>query len=357
MSTGDKSRILQKNLIHKDSLFQLKLNSMTRKRIFSGVQPSGSLMLGNYLGALKQWVRLQEQDYECLFCIVDLHSITVPQDPQQLRAKTLESAAIYLACGIDPTKSLVFVQSQVPQHTELAWILGTMTSMGALSRMTQFKDKSAKHQHIGSGLFTYPVLMAADILLYDAHLVPVGADQKQHLELTRDLAERFNSHYKKDIFRIPDIFVAPQGARIMSLQKPNEKMSKSDTDTSAVIFLNDSNDTIVKKLKRAVTDSGSEICVRDDKPGVSNLLNIQSAITGKTIDSLTDQYQGKQYGHLKLETADIIISCVEPIRNKTEEYLKDQATLAQLLTQSATKARAIAEEKIGHVKDVVGFLP
>lgn len=313
-------------------------------------------MLGNYLGALKQWVQLQEQNYECLFCIVDLHSITVPQDPEQLRAKTLESAAIYLACGIDPTKSLVFVQSQIPQHTELAWILGTMTSMGALSRMTQFKDKSAKHQHIGSGLFTYPVLMAADILLYDAHLVPVGADQKQHLELTRDLAERFNSHYKKDIFRIPDVFIAPQGARVMSLQKPDEKMSKSDTDVNAVIFLNDSNDTIIKKLKRAVTDSGTEICVRDDKPGVSNLLNIQAAITGKSIDTLTAHYQGKQYGHLKLETADIIISCVEPIRNKTQDYLKDRVALEELLKNAASTARHMAGAKISQVKDVVGFL-
>lgn len=325
-----------------------------RPVIFSGIQPSGKIMLGNYLGALRNWVNLQDK-YECLFCLVDLHAITVRQDPTDLREKTYEGLAIYLASGIDPTKNIVFAQSHVSAHAELAWILGCNTYMGELSRMTQFKDKSAKQKNIGTGIFIYPVLMAADILLHQANLVPVGQDQKQHLELTRDIAIRMNGVYGQ-LFTVPEVFIPPIGAKIMSLQDPMAKMSKSDPDTNATVYLSDSDDAIRKKIKRAVTDSGSEITLSDDKPGIKNLIMIQSAITGKTLETIVGDYVGKQYGHLKVDTAEIVVSCVRPIREKVAHLLQDRAHLDRLLEDGAERAATKAEVTLKHVKEAVGFL-
>lgn len=325
------------------------------KRIFSGIQPSGGIMLGNYLGALKSWVRLQSE-YDCMYCIVDLHSITVKQDPNDLLERTFEALAVYLASGIDPDKSVLFVQSQVAAHAELSWILTCFTAMGELSRMTQFKDKSAKQKTIGTGLFVYPVLMASDILLYQSHLVPVGQDQKQHLELVRDLAERMNSLYRKDLFIVPEAFIPPIGARIMSLQDPKAKMSKSDPDPNATVFLSDSDDTIVKKIKRAVTDSGSEVTYEENKPGVQNLIHIQSAITEKNPDEIVSTYAGKQYGHLKVDTANIVLEALKPIREKYQSLLKDKQHLKSILERGAETANTRAEITMKNVKQAIGLV-
>lgn len=315
-------------------------------------------MLGNYLGALSNWVKLQDQadsSYDCLFCLVDLHAITVRQDPKQLKEKTYEALAIYLASGIDPKKSVLFLQSQVPQHAELAWVLNCHTYMGELSRMTQFKDKSAKQKNVGSGLFTYPVLMAADILLYQAHLVPVGQDQKQHLELTRDLAIRMNNAYG-NLFVVPEPFIPPIGAKIMSLSNPTQKMSKSDEDENATVFLSDSDDAILKKLKKAVTDSGTSIEYSDEKPGIKNLINIQCAITGKSPQAIVDEFQGKQYGHLKLATADIVIQVIKPLREKYQKLLEDKSELDKIFKEGRQKAIARAEQTYKNVKEALGFV-
>lgn len=326
-----------------------------RPVIFSGVQPSGQLMLGNYLGALKNWARLQDE-YDCLYCLVDMHAITIRQDPKELRERSYQGLAIYLAAGLDPAKNILFVQSHVPQHAELGWVLTCAAYMGELSRMTQFKDKSAKQKNIGAGLFAYPALMAADILLYQTNLVPVGQDQKQHLELARDLAIRMNNNYG-ELFVVPEIYIPPVGAKIMSLADPTAKMSKSDPDPNAVIFLSDSDDAIRKKLKRAVTDSGTEIAYSDDKPGVKNLIAIQSAITGRTTDEIVSAYAGKQYGHLKVDTAEIVVSCVKPIRDKSQELLQDRAHLDSILKNGAEAARKRAEQTMKRVAEAVGFLP
>lgn len=330
------------------------------KRILSGIQPTNRLHLGNYLGALKNWVTLQEQ-HECIFLAVDLHAITVKQDPKELKKQTHRALATYVAAGIDPKKSSLLIQSKLPEHAELGWILTCHAYMGELSRMTQFKDKSSKAgQNIGVGIFAYPALMAADILLYQANLIPVGEDQKQHIELTRDLAMRMNSLYGNEgkesgLFVIPEPYIPPVGARIMSLQDPEAKMSKSDENPNASVFLTDSDNEIVKKIKRAVTDSGSEITFEDSKPGVKNLISIQSAITGKSPQAIVADYAGKQYGHLKVDTAEIVMQALKPIREKTEELLKDPAELERLCAPGAEKAKKIARETLNRVREAVGL--
>ena len=331
---------------------------MSRKPIvLSGIQPSGKLGIGNYLGALKNWVGMQD-DFECIFLIVDLHALTVQQVPAELRHTCLSLAAQYIAAGIDPQKSTVVIQSHVPQHAELNWVLNTMTYMGELNRMTQFKDKSKRHNtNINAGLFTYPVLMAADILLYQAAAVPVGADQKQHLELARNLAQRFNQRYS-DTFVVPEPFIPKVGARIMSLQEPTKKMSKSDDNENNMVSLLDSPKVIEKKFKRAVTDS--ETVVKYDvenKPGVSNLLTIHSAFSGQSIESLENHFEGKMYGHLKVETAEVVIEGLKPIQKRYNELMADKATLEQILSDGAESATRSARKTLSKVYKKIGLVP
>ncbi len=326
----------------------------SQKIMLSAVQPSHQLTLGNYLGALKNWIKLQH-DYECIFFAVDLHALTVKRDPAQLKEQTYQAVATYIASGIHPDQAILFIQSHVPEHAELSWILNCFTYMGELGRMTQYKDKSTQQgKNIPAGLFTYPVLMAADILLYQTHLVPVGEDQKQHLEITRDLAIRINHLYGENLFTVPEIYSPPIGARIMSLQNPQIKMSKSDPDPNGVIYLMDSDDQIKKKFKRAVTDSGQEIIYRNDQPGIKNLIDISCALTGKTPEEWVNQYRGKQYGHLKIETADRVIETIAPIRSKTAELLKDRNYLDALLKQGAHRAREKAQRTLSRVYDKIG---
>jgi tryptophanyl-tRNA synthetase len=331
---------------------------MSQKKVMlSAMQPTNLLTIGNYLGALKNWVKLQK-DYDCIFFAVDLHSITVRQEPQELRDATFRAVATYIAGGIDPEAATLFVQSHVSEHAELAWVLGGFAYMGELGRMTQFKDKSAKAgQNISTAIFNYPLLMAADILLYKTNLVPVGEDQKQHLELTRDVAIRMNNLYGKDLFVVPEPYIPPVGARILSLQDPTSKMSKSDPDPNATIFLTDSDDVIKKKLKRAVTDSGTEITFEDSKPGVKNLLTIQSAITGKSSAELVAAYAGKMYGHLKADTADIVAAAVAPIRTEVDRLLGDKAYLDGILRKGAERARSRARPLLDEVYRRIGFVP
>ncbi len=311
-------------------------------------------MLGNYLGAVKNWVQLQDQ-YDCLFSVVDLHSITLRQDPKILREQSYRMAASYIACGIDPKKSLVFAQSHVPQHAELSWIVTCFSNMGELNRMTQFKEKSGKSDNIPTGIFVYPALMAADILLYQTHLVPVGNDQKQHMELARDLAGRMNKLYGP-LFQIPEIYIPATGARIMSLQDPLKKMSKSDEDITATVFLNDSDDVIMKKLKRAVTDSVNEIKLSDDQPGIKNLLSIQAAISGKSPQEIADGLVGKQYGFFKMQTADMIIALFAPIRAEVDKLLSEKTELDRILKRSAEKAQERASLTLTKVHEALGFI-
>lgn len=330
-----------------------------RKTVLSAIQPSNNLTLGNYIGAIRNWLTLQEQ-YDSIFFAVDLHAITVRQDPKELRDTTYRTIALYLASGIDPNKALLFVQSHVPEHAELAWVLSCFGYMGELNRMTQYKDKSAKQgANIPVGLFTYPLLMAADILLYGTNLVPVGSDQKQHVELTRDLAERMNNAFKLPLFTIPEPFIPPVGARVMSLQDPQAKMSKSDPDPNAAVYLTDSDDTIRKKLKRAVTDSGSEIAHDDSKPGIKNLLEIQAACSNQDPKALAAAYasSGKQYGHLKLETAEAIVARIGPIRDEATRIMNDRAELDRILKQGADRARERAQSTLKRVYEAVGFAP
>jgi tryptophanyl-tRNA synthetase len=334
-----------------------------KKVVLSAVQPTNSAHIGNYLGAIKNWLPYLDS-HECIFFAVDLHSITVEQDPAELRENTYRSIATYIACGIDPANATLFVQSQVPAHAELAWILTCHSSMGELSRMTQYKDKSQKHGvHIPTGLFTYPVLMAADILLYGTHLVPVGEDQKQHLELTRDLAERMNHRYRMDengvespLFRVPEPMINKVGARIMSLQNPELKMSKSDPLAGACVYLNDSDKEIEKKFKRAVTDSGSEIRAEDQSAGVRNLLQIQASFLEEPYESVLSRYVGKQYGYLKVETAEVAIEKVRPIREKCEEILKDRHYLSGILQEGRARAMQRAEKVLNEVYKRIGFI-
>ena len=323
-----------------------------RKRIFSGAQPTGELHIGNYLGALKNWVALQDE-YDSFYCIVNLHAITLPQDPEVLRQKTLDLARIYLAAGIDPEKSVIFVQSDVPEHAELTWILSCISRMGELERMTQFKDKGKGNtERAGVGLFTYPVLMAADILLYQTNLVPIGQDQKQHLELTRDLAERFNRDFG-ETFVIPDAYIPPVGAKIMSLQDPAKKMSKSDENVAGSIFLLDDADTITKKIKRAVTDSGTDIKFDDERPAITNLLTIYHLLTGKSNDECEARFAGKGYGQFKNELAEVVVEFLRPFQQKVKEY--DDASLNSILKPGAEKARDIAVETLENVYRKMGI--
>lgn len=331
---------------------------MTKPIVLSGAQPSGQLTIGNYMGALRQWVQMQD-DFDCLYCIVDLHAITVRQDPQQLRKACLDTAALYLALGIDPEKSTVFLQSHVPQHAELGWILNCYTQMGELSRMTQFKDKSQRYENnVSVGLFDYPVLMAADILLYQANQVPVGQDQKQHLELTRDIAYRFNSLYG-DVFATPEPFIPAQGAKVMSLQDPTKKMSKSDDNQNNVIGLLEDPKSIIKKLKKSMTDSEMPPVIRYDvetKPGVSNLLSLMHGATGQSIDDLVAHFDGKMYGHLKTETADAVIALLEPVQQRYQALRSEESELLAILDNGAAKARIRAESTLAKVYDAIGFV-
>ncbi|MDO4563668.1 MAG: tryptophan--tRNA ligase [Clostridia bacterium] len=327
-----------------------------RKVILSGIQPSSSsITLGNYLGALINWVKLQNE-YDCCFSIVDLHAITVRQAPQELRANCLSLLAQYLACGIDAQKNIIFIQSHVPAHAELAWILNCYTQMGELARMTQFKDKSKKHHdNINAGLFTYPVLMAADILLYQADLVPVGSDQKQHLEITRDIAERFNSIYG-DVFTIPDGYIPKNAARIMSLQDPLSKMSKSDPNPNGCIALLDSPEVIIKKIKRAVTDSDAHVCYGEEKYGVNNLLNIYCAVTSKSIEDAVFEFEGKGYGDFKRAVGEAVVEALSPIQQRYCDLMNNRDYLESVYKAGAQKAGAVADRTMNKVKKKVGFI-
>lgn len=331
-------------------------NSEAKKIIFSGIQPSGDLTIGNYLGAIKNWVKLQDE-YNCYFCVVDLHAITVPQKPADLRRRTLELLSIYLACGIDPEKNTLFIQSHVPAHAEAAWLLTCNSYMGELSRMTQYKDKSKKAgDSVGAGLFTYPVLMAADILLYQTDLVPVGKDQIQHLELTRDIATRFNNTYSPT-FKIPEGYVPKAGAKIMSLQDPTKKMSKSDDNLNSFILIMDPPDVIRRKISRAVTDSLGVVNYSDDQPGVKNLLNILSAITNKSPEELVKDYEGKGYAELKSDVAEALVNELAPIQTKVNELLKDKKALEAIYKEGALKASYVANKTLRKMQKKIGFIP
>lgn len=331
---------------------------MSKPIVFSGAQPSGELSLGNYLGALRNWVTLQD-DYDCVYCIVNQHAITVRQDPEKLKKATLDTLSLYLACGIDPNKSTIFVQSHVHAHTELAWVLNCYTYFGELSRMTQFKDKSARHaENINAGLFDYPVLMAADILLYQTNLVPVGEDQKQHLELSRDIAMRFNALYG-DIFKVPEPFIPKSGARVMSLQDPTKKMSKSDDNRNNVIGLLENPKDVEKKIKRAVTDSDEPPLVRYDvknKAGVSNLLDILTGITGKSISDIESEFAGKMYGHLKTEVAMQVSTMLIELQERFHHYRNNEELLFDIMRDGAKKASAKAQVTLDRVYDAIGFI-
>ena len=329
-----------------------------KKRIFSGIQPTGNLTLGNYIGALRNF-KLLEDEYDCLYSIVDLHAITIRQDPAQLRKACLRTLAIFLASGLDPERNIIFFQSHVHEHAELAWILDCYTYMGELSRMTQFKDKSAKNaENINGGLFTYPALMAADILLYQPDYIPVGSDQKQHVELCRDVATRFNNIYG-DVFKIPEPYIPTVGARVMSLSSPENKMSKSDKDPNGTVYLLDRPEDIMRKFKKAVTDSDTERCVRFDvesKPGVANLMSIYSACTGKTFAQIEAEFEGKGYGAFKPAVGEAVVETLRPIREETERLLKDKAYLESVYKAGAEKASYIANKTLRKVYKKVGFV-
>ena len=326
-----------------------------KKIIFSATQPSGKITLGNYLGALRNWVDLQD-DYNALYCVADEHAITVRQDPAALRRQTLELYAQFIACGLDPEKSIIFIQSHVPQHAELAWTLNCYTMYGELSRMTQFKDKSAAHaDNVNAGLFTYPSLMAADILLYQTDLVPVGEDQRQHVELTRNIAQRFNGIYG-DVFTMPEAYIPKVAARVMSLSEPEKKMSKSSPNENSYILVMDKPEVILRKFKRAVTDSEGGIYRSPDKPGVSNLLAIYCALTGKTADAAVEEFAGKGYGDLKNTVADTIIATLEPIQAEYNRYMSDKAQLEAIYRQGAERAGKLAERTLSKAMKKIGFI-
>ncbi len=329
-----------------------------KKTIFSGVQPSGILTLGNYIGALRNWVSLQDSgEYDCIYCVVDLHALTVRQDPAALRRRCVETLALFIACGLDPEKNVMYCQSHVPAHSELSWLLGCFTYMGELQRMTQFKDKSQKHaDNINAGLLTYPVLMAADILLYQSDLVPIGADQKQHLELARDIAIRMNNLYG-DLFTVPDGYFGKAGTRVMSLVDPTRKMSKSDEPNSYIAIL-DKPEEIRRKFRRAVTDSDGEIRVdRENKPGVTNLLDILSAVTGEGAQQIADRLSGKGYGALKDEVAEAVIAELAPVQARYSEILADKAYLEGVMQSGAERASRIAAKTMRKVHKKLGLAP
>ena len=325
-----------------------------KKVLFSGMQATGNLTLGNYLGALKNWVTLSDE-YECFYSVVDMHSITIRQDPAELRRRARALLTLYIAAGLDPEKNCIYYQSHVSGHAELAWILNCFTYMGELNRMTQFKDKAAKHaDNINAGLFTYPVLMAADILLYQTDLVPVGIDQMQHLELTRDIAQRFNAIYG-DVFTIPEAYIGKVGAKINSLQNPEKKMSKSDENPNASIYLMDDADTIMRKVKRAVTDSEACICYRDEQPGIKNLINIYCACTGKTPDEAVADFSGRGYGELKAGVGEAVVSVLKPLQAEVDRLSKDKAYLDSIIRENAEKANYFAAKTLRKVQKKVGF--
>ncbi|MDR2981630.1 MAG: tryptophan--tRNA ligase [Puniceicoccales bacterium] len=330
-------------------------NEKTSKPVvLTCAQPTGKLHLGNYLGAVVNWGRMQG-DYECFFGVVDQHAITIPYTPADLRRNIYTCLAQYVACGLDPARSHLFAQSHVIGHTELAWVLGCICPLGQLERMTQFKDKSRKQESVCAGLLYYPVLMAADILLYNANVVPVGEDQKQHLELARDLAEKFNRTYSPT-FNVPDPFIGKTGARIMSLQNPESKMSKSDPNQNGTIYLMDTPEVIRKKITTAITDSGSEIRSSDDKPGIANLLTILSAVTGTPVPSLEQEYSGQGYGAFKNAVADAVIATLDPVRLRYEELIKDTAYLDQIFKAGADAAQKIAYRTLSKVYRKIGFV-
>ena len=325
-----------------------------RKSLFSGMQATGTLTLGNYLGALKNWVEL-EKEYECFYCVVDMHSITIRQDPAELRRRARALLTLYIAAGLDPEKNCIYYQSHVSAHAELSWILNCFTYMGELNRMTQFKDKAAKHSdNINAGLYTYPVLMAADILLFQSDVVPVGSDQKQHLEIARDIAERFNGIYG-DVFTIPEPYIGKQGARIMSLQDPDKKMSKSDENPNASIYLMDDPDTIIRKFKRAVTDSDNEIRYSDNKPGIKNLIDIYGVATGKTVAEVEKEFASSGYGDFKLAVGESVVSLLKPIQDKFEVLQKDKGYIDGIIKTNAEKANYYATKTLRKVQKKVGF--
>ena len=324
------------------------------KVLFSGMQATGNLTLGNYLGALKNWVSLSEE-YNCFWCVVDEHSITVRQDPAELRKRARALLMLYIAAGLDPEKNCIYFQSHVSAHAELAWILGCFTYMGELQRMTQFKDKSAKHaDNINAGLFTYPVLMASDILLFQADYVPVGIDQKQHLELTRDVAQRFNAIYG-DVFTIPEGYYGKVGARVMSLQDPMKKMSKSDENPNASIYLMDDPDTIMRKFKRAVTDSEAQILYREEQPGIMNLIDIYAACTGKTPEKVVKEFDGKGYGEFKTAVGESVVSVLKPLQDEFARLEKDKAYIDSCIKENAEKAGYYANKTLRKVQKKIGF--
>ena len=326
-----------------------------KKKVLSCIQPSGMLTLGNYLGALKNWIAMQEE-FDCTYAVADLHAITVRQEPANLRAQIYSTYALLLALGIDPEKNTLFIQSHVPEHTALSWLLSCNTQFGEMSRMTQFKDKSAKHpENVNVGLFSYPVLMAADILLYKPDLVPVGHDQKQHLEIARDIAIRFNNKYG-DVFTIPEPFIPKIGARVMSLQDPSKKMSKSDENPNSWVAILDDRDTIIRKFKRAVTDSDACVKMSDDKPGISNLITIYSAVTGKTADEVEKEFEGKGYGDFKLAVGEAVADTLNPIKAKYDEIIKDKKALEKLYKEGAEKAEYVARKTYFKAMKKVGFV-
>ena len=325
-----------------------------KKVLFSGMQATGNLTLGNYLGALKNWVTLSDE-YECFYSVVDMHSITVRQDPATLRKRARALLTLYIAAGLDPKKNCIYYQSHVSGHAELAWILNCFTYMGELNRMTQFKDKAAKHaDNINAGLFTYPVLMAADILLYQADVVPVGIDQMQHLELTRDIAIRFNNIYG-DVFTIPEAYIGKVGAKIMSLQDPSRKMSKSDENPNGSIYLMDDPDTIIRKCKRAVTDSEACIAYRDEQPGLKNLIDIYCACLGKTPDEAVKEFDGKGYGELKMAVGEAVVNVLKPLQDEVARLEKDKAYIDSIIKENGEKAAYFANKTLRKVQKKVGF--
>ena len=327
-----------------------------RQTVFSGIQPTGTPTLGNYLGALRSWPLLQNE-YQCIYSVVDMHSITVRQEPAQLRRRSLELTALLLSVGIDPEKSLVFIQSHVPAHAQLTWVLNCCTQFGELSRMTQFKDKSRKHaDNINAGLFTYPTLMAADILLYQTDLVPIGADQKQHLELARNIAERFNGRYG-ETFRIPEPYIPGSGARVMSLQEPSKKMSKSDENANSFVLILDDPDTIMRKFRRAVTDSEAKVVFAPGKDGVNNLIGIYSAVTGRDRGQIAAEFDGRGYGDFKTAVGEAVVETLRPVREKYSDLMKNRDYLESVYTDGGRKAAALAGRTLRKVYRKVGFLP
>lgn len=334
---------------------QQESTAAAKKRIFSGIQPTGVFTLGNYIGAVRNWGKLQDE-YECIYCIVDLHAITVMQEPAALRANTMRAYALMLACGIDPQKSVAFIQSHNPNHAELSWVLSCSTMFGELSRMTQFKDKSARHaDNINAGLFTYPVLMAADILAYNADLVPIGADQKQHLELARNVAVRFNQRFG-DTFTVPEPYVPQSGARVMSLQDPTKKMSKSDENANACVYILDDKDTIMRKFKRAVTDSDAEVCYREGKEGINNLMTIYGCVTGKTMDEITAEFAGRGYGDFKTAVGEAVADHLAPVRSEYARLSADKAYLNQCIANGSEQAYRMTRKVLAKVYRRVGFV-